>query len=195
MISIHRASISIGLAIIVTIGLYCQWIYVLHMVTKLAIGYDILAIGRQFYRRHHTALQLLVTVSFLFLVILINDSLYVSYISDPKLIINILIIAQLGDILQYLAGVTIGYHKIGWISPNKTYEGYIGGLLGLYVCDLYVISMSNIMIIYLLSITGSLMSSLLKRLLDIKDYSNLLGTHGGWLDRIDSLLLPVLFIT
>ena len=50
----------------------------------------------------------------------------------------------------------------------------------------------EIVLIYLLGIVSGLLSSLFKRLVGIKDYSDLLGPHGGWVDRIDSIIIPLI---
>jgi phosphatidate cytidylyltransferase len=84
------------------------------------------------------------------------------------------------------------------ISPNKTWEGLIGGIgfclvsstlgrnwIGLTMPESLFIGVITIS----LAFTGDMMASYLKRLCDVKDYSDLLPSHGGFLDRFDSLLL------
>ena len=93
------------------------------------------------------------------------------------------------------------------MSPKKTWEGSIGGLLSAFVVGiaflkifrLHSVDMSMIIIIFMLSVAGQigdLAESMLKRNFNAKDSGELLPGHGGVLDRIDSLLFaaPVLYI-
>lgn len=165
-----------------------------------------------------------------------NYYLLVIYFHNPKFLIAVITICEFADVFQYLYGTTYGVNKIGWISENKTFEGYIGGYFWTLICfsltlptfqiffkvplildnaldalyqmdftillflteDFNIILITSaacyVTLIYILSITGGLISSMIKRYLQIKDYSNLLGHHGGWLDRIDSIVLPFLVI-
>ena len=107
------------------------------------------------------------------------------------------------DICAYLTGRTIGKHKFSEISPNKTIEGCVGGIIGaVLISFLYTyainyffkinISYTSIIIISaILSIIGQIgdfAASSIKRYVGIKDYSNLIPGHGGMLDRIDSVI-------
>ena len=107
------------------------------------------------------------------------------------------------DIFAFFVGKLIGKHKFSKVSPKKSIEGCIGGIIGAVVLILiytYVINTFwNMNYSYLimtivaigLSIIGQLgdfAASSIKRHVDIKDYSNLIPGHGGMLDRIDSLL-------
>ncbi|AZA77984.1 phosphatidate cytidylyltransferase [Chryseobacterium sp. G0186] len=121
-------------------------------------------------------------------------------------IIFIVVVTELNDVFQYLMGKFFGKHKIvPQISPNKTLEGFIGGVL-------LTIILSNILGFFLLntsvltnSITGmalgvsgfcgDIFMSYLKRKTEVKDTGNLLPGHGGLLDRMDSLIFnaPLFF--
>src|SRR5690606_32762801 len=93
-----------------------------------------------------------------------------------------------------LGGNLVGRTRIGSISPKKTYEGYLVSLAliltGSWILDL---SMGRVVIYWSLGVTGGLVNSLIKRSFDLKDFSDLLGDHGGWLDRSDSIYLPGFF--
>lgn len=123
----------------------------------------------------------------------INAWLYYLYMHDKFIVISIVAITQMSDIYQYIVGYYIGRTRIGWISRNKTYEGYVGGLVLTFLTFCYFYSLEYILEIYLLGIAGGLLSSTFKRNIGIKDYSNLLGPHGGWIDRTDSIVLPAIF--
>lgn len=106
---------------------------------------------------------------------------------------------------KYLAGRFIfGKHKLApRLSPNKTVEGYVGGLVvgvavampvGLYLFKLPLFPLAVLgLLIGLVSPAGDLAISLLKREAGVKDSGKLLPGHGGALDRIDSLMWSVTF--
>lgn len=130
-----------------------------------------------------------------FSIFMLNFQSYLIYLykAEPYIILSIAFITQISDAYQYYIGLKYGIHKIGWISKNKSYEGYIGGYLLTLITFIYFHTFDFITIVYILGILGGLTSSYFKRLNQIKDYSNLLGDHGGWTDRLDSIILPVLF--
>lgn len=111
-------------------------------------------------------------------------------------------IVWVNDSMAYATGKLFGKHKlIPAVSPNKTWQGLIGGLffaiawgtlLGFFVVwphMHYYWSYALLVVLITLSANvGDLLMSLLKRLASVKDTSNLLPGHGGVLDRIDSLL-------
>ena len=98
----------------------------------------------------------------------------------------------------------MGRHKVNEISPNKSYEGYIGGIiLGvilstvmyLIVVNPYASILKITFITLVLSIVGhlgDLFFSQIKRNHNIKDFSNIMPGHGGILDRLDSIFLVML---
>lgn len=107
------------------------------------------------------------------------------------------------DTFAYLIGKRIGKHKFSKVSPNKSIEGCIGGILGAIILNvIYTYWLNsyigvNISYIYILVISillsiisqiGDFSASSIKRYGDIKDYSNLIPGHGGMLDRIDSVI-------
>ena len=107
---------------------------------------------------------------------------------------------MLNDTFAYILGNLIGGRKIApSISPNKTYAGLLGGVIGSTIFTLlfshYVFSLKMIDIlvfIFIFSVVGffgDLLESYLKRAVNVKDSSNLLMGHGGALDRLDSLIL------
>lgn len=123
------------------------------------------------------------------------------------LIILMLLSIWMSDTGAYFTGVLFGSHKLcPEISPKKTVEGLIGGIVtALIVCGvatyIYNLTWRNYyttislgwmtlicVICAVLSVFGDLTASLLKRLCDIKDYGNLFPGHGGVMDRFDGFL-------
>ena len=120
--------------------------------------------------------------------------------------------AFLTDTCAYFAGVFLGKHKLcPNISPKKTIEGSIGGILGcMGACMLYGyilqsawgmdVNYLNLAIIGIImaivSQIGDLSASIIKRKFGIKDYGKLFPGHGGILDRLDSVIMiaPVVYI-
>ncbi len=109
-----------------------------------------------------------------------------------------LLICWAADIGAYFAGRAFGHYKLApAVSPGKTWEGALGGLLlTLIVCAGLLIAAGEFSLIWILvlvglsgvSILGDLFESLLKRATGIKDSGQLLPGHGGVLDRVDSIL-------
>lgn len=122
-----------------------------------------------------------------------------------KLLLFLLIVVQGSDVLQYVWGKLFGRHKIApLVSPNKTWEGFIGGvasatLLGtaLWWMTPFAPWQAAIMalVIALMGFSGGLTMSAIKRDRGVKDFGTLIAGHGGILDRIDSLCFaaPVFF--
>ena len=122
-----------------------------------------------------------------------------------------IIIASTCDIGAYMFGKKFGNHKLcQYVSPHKTIEGAIGGILfSIFssilfsiVCEQLFkvkgINYVSVILIYLLgapiSILGDLCFSLIKRLLNIKDFGNIIPGHGGVLDRFDSIIFLSPFV-
>ncbi len=111
----------------------------------------------------------------------------------------------LTDSLCYYTGVQFGKHKLAEvISPNKTIEGAIGGTLGcvifsvIYGVTLNIAWYHALVLGFLIAIfaqIGDLCESMIKRDAGVKDSSNILPGHGGFLDRTDSyvLTMPVVY--
>ncbi len=117
----------------------------------------------------------------------------------------ILLCAFGSDVCAYFAGVFLGKHKMAPVlSPKKTWEGAVGGVLGSAVlCGLfgYIVCpqfLVHCAIIGLLgspiSMCGDLTASAFKRKMGIKDYGNLIPGHGGIMDRFDSVLFVAPFV-
>jgi len=115
------------------------------------------------------------------------------------LILYLLFMTQFNDVCQYIWGKMLGKHKIiPKVSPNKTWEGFLGGLLtvtlgsGFLAPFLTPLSLAEGfgagLIIGISGFIGDVVISSVKRDLQIKDSGNLIPGHGGILDRVDSLI-------
>ena len=120
----------------------------------------------------------------------------------------ILFLANIFDAFSMLIGKAIGKHSLSpKISPGKTWEGSIGGMIitaaispylciqvGLQLSEVLLIS--SVCVLCLLALCGDLLASILKRQQNLKDYSNIIPGHGGLLDRFDSYLfcIPSMFV-
>jgi len=113
-----------------------------------------------------------------------------------------LFITFASDSAAFLIGKTLGRHRLApQVSPNKTWEGAIGGIIGAVIASLFFIlptplnlqlSWGQAMLLGLLvSIfgqLGDLVESLFKRNMGVKESGRLIPGHGGFLDRMDSVV-------
>lgn len=124
---------------------------------------------------------------------------------NAKLLFWLVLVVQISDVLQYVFGKTLGRHPIApKVSPNKTWEGFWGGTLaatGIGAALWWVTPFSPLQaagmafLVNLLGFGGGLTMSAIKRDRGIKDFGNMIGGHGGMLDRLDSLCFaaPIFF--
>ncbi|GAA3291385.1 phosphatidate cytidylyltransferase [Arthrobacter citreus] len=125
--------------------------------------------------------------------------------TGAHLLLFLLIVVQGSDVLQYVWGKTLGRHPIApGVSPNKTWEGFIGGVLSataLGAALWWITPFSPLMAALLAFIScvmgfaGGLVMSAIKRDRGIKDFGSIIPGHGGIMDRLDSLCFaaPVFF--
>ena len=118
----------------------------------------------------------------------------------------IIIGASGSDTFAYLTGMLIGRHHFSELSPKKTIEGCVGGVLGtavlalvysfflpegvdtLFGVNVHILLLICGAVCSIVSQIGDLAASAIKRNYGIKDYSNLIPGHGGIMDRFDSIL-------
>jgi phosphatidate cytidylyltransferase len=126
-------------------------------------------------------------------------------IYNYKILFCIFFILWIHDIGAFFAGKYFGRHQLfAKISPSKTWEGSIGGS----ICAITMVFILNYsfegidlyhwlgvaIIIIIFGTYGDLIESLYKRSLNIKDTSNAMPGHGGFLDRFDGLILSIPFV-
>jgi len=132
---------------------------------------------------------------------------HINIIFSPGIIIGFFILIWANDTGAYLTGMLFGRHKLmERISPKKTWEGFIGGLIiasaaAWFLSDwLGVVDKIHWVIISLIiSVAGTygdLVESMLKRSTGVKDSGTIMPGHGGFLDRFDSAILsfPLVYL-
>ena len=154
------------------------------------------------------AVPIIISCCFRAIVLLTTESL--SGMFHLALLICYTVFADVG---AYFTGVYFGKHKMApTISPKKTYEGLIGGMvtsiIGVLAVCLFFKTLSNMItirviltvlttpIFVLLGVVGDLAASYIKRYAAIKDFGDVIPGHGGIMDRIDSMLLvaPLFYV-
>ena len=122
----------------------------------------------------------------------------------PTVFLFLILAVSLTDIGSFVVGKSIGKTQLSEISPNKTTEGSIGGvIIGTTVAGLFAFMIGGGIFMFVIaffvslaSIFGDLYESSLKRKANMKDSGSILPGHGGVLDRLDGYLFsaPILFV-
>lgn len=147
---------------------------------------------------------------FVYIAIFFSFLVLINYKNQGNYLIWLVFVSSwLCDTTAYYVGRAFGKYKLcPKVSPNKTIEGSLGGLLGSTVsCGILGLLFTrfgvNIAIYHYLIIGalcgvfcqfGDLTASSIKRFINVKDYSNLIPGHGGILDRFDSILFAALVV-
>jgi len=121
------------------------------------------------------------------------------------LLLFLVFVVEMSDVFQFVWGKTLGRHKIlPAVSPNKTWEGFLGGIITTALASLLVrfltpfSPLETVGVALLLTVAGffgGAVMSAVKRDFGVKDFGGLIPGHGGMLDRVDSLCYagPVFF--
>jgi phosphatidate cytidylyltransferase len=121
------------------------------------------------------------------------------------LIAFLVLVVQGSDVLQYIWGKLLGKHKVApALSPSKTWEGLIGGVLSATALGALVHGITPFtaleaamiaFIVCLMGFFGGLVMSAIKRDRGVKDWGSMIEGHGGMLDRLDSVVFaaPIFF--
>lgn len=117
----------------------------------------------------------------------------------PWAVLFYLFIVWANDVFAYIVGVTMGRHRLcERISPKKSWEGFIGGIVGALAVGAigakvvgggYLLWLGLAFVVALTGVLGDLVESMFKREADVKDSGNIMPGHGGMLDRFDALLI------
>lgn len=130
----------------------------------------------------------------------------------PHIIIGVFVLIWANDTFAYLIGKRFGKNKLlERVSPKKTIEGFLGGLLGALVTSIFVFLIINktlteqpiyklwvwlilAVIISVFGTIGDLIQSKLKRQAGVKDSGIIMPGHGGMYDRLDSIIYASPFV-
>jgi phosphatidate cytidylyltransferase len=132
-------------------------------------------------------------MAFLLTVPQIDDTM----VNGRMLVLFLVFVVEISDVLQYVWGKTLGRHKIiPAVSPNKTWEGFIGGVISAMGLSLLIRFLTPFtvketllvsLIITVAGFCGGAVMSAVKRDFGVKDFGAAIPGHGGMLDRVDSL--------
>lgn len=123
----------------------------------------------------------------------------------PKVILGVFILIWANDSFAYLVGKNFGRTKLlERISPKKTVEGFLGGILGALIAGFIIYKFTEIydlwiwlvisLIVSFFGTIGDLVQSKFKRQAGVKDSGKIMPGHGGIYDRLDSILYASPFI-
>ena len=201
---ITRILVGILLLIVLIFSFYFQFFNYLVLIIMLLGSYELIKLIKK---------KPVIVSSYLILFIismLVCIKLSSSY---ANIVFLALLVIVFNDSWAYLVGKFFGKTHFTKLSPNKTIEGVIGGIVGTYI-NFFILSFCGgngfimdfsqnnfhipglivIFIICICGIAGDLLESALKRSVMIKDTSNLLGEHGGIVDRVDSWVISMLVL-
>ncbi len=198
-------------------AVFTQFYHILFPVFLIIGLYEIFRMQSKTYDKSYV-------LSYSIIFILGVTSLYYITHLNPGFVFYVSLLIMLNDTMAFFVGKRFGKHKLSRVSPNKTIEGSIGGIFFgiLFSCIIIWLAsqlqtifsysfiqeianatanFSSIYEFIIISVcitvfgqVGDLLESKLKRTCDQKDSGSIIYGHGGVLDRIDSLVLAMLFM-
>tara|TARA_B100000963_G_scaffold2168_1_gene1729 strand:- start:5816 stop:6460 length:645 start_codon:yes stop_codon:yes gene_type:complete len=198
-----RILTSFPLLIITIFAIYNNIILLLSLfiITSILI-YEFLYILKSIFKKNKQKLFLFLTLFILYLCFFASQIYFFllgEFENKQIIFLFILSICIFTDIGGYIFGKILKGKKLTSISPNKTYAGMMGSFLcSLIICMIFIIyfNFPISLLIYtffisLVSQSGDLFISYLKRKANIKDTGNFLPGHGGLLDRLDGIIFSI----
>ena len=198
-----RILTSIPLLILLVCAIYNNIILVfsLYIISAILI-YEFSNILKNIFERNKNKFFIFLNL-FILYICLFTSQIYFflsgEFENKQNIFLFILSICIFTDIGGYIFGKIFKGKKLTSISPNKTYAGMIGSFIcSLIICMLFILyfnfSISLIIFTFLISMvsqSGDLFFSYLKRKANIKDTGKFLPGHGGLLDRLDGIIFAV----
>ncbi len=210
--NLHKTvNIFAGIALFIAVFLYLENVYTLYVLPVCVLVYLLYMFISTILIKRKEALHSTIYTLFghIYITLPLSLLMVLSYRHTVfeesyhyALVLSLFVFLWVNDTSAYVVGSLIGKHKlIERISPKKSIEGFVGGILFTALAG-YIFSgiFNNYsvefwiglgVIIALFGTLGDLFESLIKRTCQVKDSGNLIPGHGGILDRIDSLLLAV----
>lgn len=175
---------SLVFGVLITIGLFIEWFLLCRKISlPIWPKATCIALG-----------TLYLLIATLFLLVLLGDT---TDLGGWRTFSLLLLLVWSTDTFAYIGGRLLRGPKLApSISPNKTWSGFIIGMIGgtavTYMASFWLLphffSVWQIMLLIVIAQLGDLLESKVKRWSDVKDSSSLIPGHGGLLDRLDSLL-------
>ena len=175
-------------------------------VSFLLVSVIFLFLTSGFYAISRNGITDMVYTVFASIYIVVNFAFFYILNGDARVLL-VFIFSWISDTCAYFTGVFFGKHQLcPAISPKKTIEGSIGGMIGSALLALLFSHYWHGEIIWYYAVfglvgsaisqAGDLIASMFKRQSNIKDYGKIIPGHGGVLDRFDSILfvLPVVYL-
>ena len=181
-------------------------IQILHVITifvQLLLIKDLFAEKEvaSFITRRFINTTFYISAAFIFIVQIANYK----HPYDPNILLGAFILIWTNDSFAYLIGKSVGKQKLfPSISPKKTVEGFLGGLLFACLSSFFIAKYTNTLsfnnwlimaiIVSVFGTLGDLIESKYKRHAGVKDSGIIMPGHGGLLDRLDSIIFAAPFI-
>ena len=186
--------------IFIFVYLICSIINLNYIFYLILIIYTLIVFEICYYFKSYKLIPLIyVLISFIFF---FNINFNKEYFTNFNLFILTVITF---DVFSYISGKFFGKKKLTKISPNKTIEGLLGGIITSLFFSLYFAFILNlqlnfnliffIVMIIISAFIGDIIESFFKRKNNLKNSSNLIPGHGGVFDRFDSFLFSIIFYT
>jgi len=193
----------VSLGIITSIGIILSYNYHFFSLKMIIIPLYLLFLVELFNFQKFSFKNIGITLTGITLIIIpIILSIEIISNTNYKYLLKMFLLLWVNDSFAFIVGKKYGKIKLyEIISPNKTWEGFLSGLLMTLLVSFFLFSHSSLffkisfsLIISICGTLGDLVESMFKRKSGVKDSGNLIPAHGGILDRFDSFFFSTPFI-